>query len=279
MPKDIDISKLINPNKVTPELLRAMQEDHADLAKDIEDRRNSTFCKRKLKEFVTQHPRMLELKKHINILSDVSYPVLIQGETGTGKELLAQALHGERKGPFIPINCAGIPETLLEAELFGALKGAYTGAVEARKGILKAAENGTVFLDEIGDMPLAMQAKILRAIQEKKIIPLAGTQEQEINCRFICATHRDLKEWSKQGLFREDLYWRISTFIIEPTPLRDRMNDVPLIIKHLDKEGYIKNYDDFCKIIDKDMLTGNVRTLQQIVLRYCVLNLLPNDTL
>ncbi len=171
---------------------------------------------------------MREVQKTIGLVADSDATVLITGETGTGKEVVARTIHrvGARSaGPFMALNCAAIPPDLLESELFGHVKGAFTGAVLERKGAFREAHGGTLFLDEIGDMNLAMQAKILRAIQERVVTPVGG-RPQKIDVRIVAATHRDLEQWVKQGRFREDLFYRLNVVPIELQPLRKRGADI-----------------------------------------------------
>jgi DNA-binding NtrC family response regulator len=177
---------------------------------------------------------MREVQKTIGLVADSDATVLITGETGTGKEVVARTIHrvGARSaGPFLALNCAAIPPDLLESELFGHVKGAFTGAILERKGAFRDALGGTLFLDEIGDMDLAMQAKILRAIQERVVTPVGG-RPQKIDVRIIAATHRDLEQWVKQGRFREDLFYRINVVPIELQPLRKRTDDIAPLAEH-----------------------------------------------
>ena len=165
--------------------------------------------------------------------------IFIHGESGTGKELIAKAIHlaSERKEqPFVAINCAAIPETLLESELFGYEKGAFTGAVRSKKGLLLQAHGGTFFLDEIGDMPVATQAKLLRVLEERRFFPVGGEHPVATDLRLIVATNKDLEELVKQGLFREDLYYRIHVIPIQLPPLRDRKEEIPSLIEHFIKK-------------------------------------------
>ncbi|HHJ11928.1 MAG TPA: sigma-54-dependent Fis family transcriptional regulator, partial [Chromatiales bacterium] len=162
--------------------------------------------------------------------------VMINGETGVGKEVVAQAIHAaspRAKGPFVAVNCGAIPADLLESELFGHEKGAFTGAISARKGRFELAENGTLFLDEIGDMPLPMQVKLLRVLQERTFERVGSNRSQTTNARIIVATHRDLEQEIAEGRFREDLYFRLNVFPIEIPPLRERIEDLPLLIDAL----------------------------------------------
>ena len=163
-------------------------------------------------------------------------PVLIRGESGTGKELVARAMHGcsqRAANPFVAVNCGAIPENLLEAEFFGARKGAYTGSTQDRIGLFQAAKGGTLFLDEIGDLPLAMQSKLLRAIQERTVRPLGATQEEHVDVRIISATHKDLAAGVEAGSFRQDLYYRLNVIEIVVPPLRERLEDLPALCEGL----------------------------------------------
>jgi two-component system nitrogen regulation response regulator GlnG len=180
-------------------------------------------------------PGMQEAYKSIGRVADQSFPVLITGESGTGKELVARAIyqHGPRaKAPFLALNCAAIPENLLESELFGHEKGAFTGADRRRIGKFEQCNGGTLFLDEIGDMPPATQAKMLRVLQEQTFERVGGDETIRTDVRLIAATHRDLKAWSEEGKFRPDLYYRLGVFTIHLPPLRERGDDLPLLISH-----------------------------------------------
>src|SRR5215510_1076148 len=178
---------------------------------------------------------MREVYKAIGRVAAQDVPVLITGESGTGKELVARAIyqHGSRsRAPFLALNCAAIPENLLESELFGHEKGAFTGADRRRIGRFEQCNGGTIFLDEIGDMPLATQAKILRVLQEQAFERLGGNETVRTDVRLIAATHRDLKAWSEEGRFRPDLYYRLGVFPIHLPPLRERGDDLPLLVQH-----------------------------------------------
>ncbi len=212
--------------------------------------------------FVTVHPEMLRLKDKVQLLQCEPDPVLIVGPTGTGKEIIARALHGSRTGKFVAVNCTALPSELLESELFGHVKGAFTGALDDRVGKFRAAFGGTLFLDEIGDMPIDMQAKLLRVLQEKKVCPLGTDKEVEINCRVVCATNRGVDELLNKVHFREDLYHRLAIFTLQTTALLDRMDDVRHIVDHLGGD----------KIPDEKILvtSGNVRSLQAQVRRWQV---------
>jgi DNA-binding NtrC family response regulator len=185
--------------------------------------------------FIGSCPAMQEVYKAIGRVADQSFPVLITGESGTGKELVARAVyqHSSRaKAPFLALNCAAIPEQLLESELFGHEKGAFTGADRRRVGKFEQCDGGTLFLDEIGDMPLATQAKILRLLQDQEFVRVGGEESIRTDVRLLAATHRDLKQWSDQGKFRADLYHRISVGTINLPPLRERGDDLANLVRH-----------------------------------------------
>ena len=180
-------------------------------------------------------PAMREVYKAIGRVAAQDVPVLITGESGTGKELVARAIyqHGPRaKAPFLALNCAAIPENLLESELFGHEKGAFTGADRRRIGKFEQCNGGTLFLDEVGDMPLALQAKVLRLLQEQAFERVGGNETVRTDVRLIAATHRDLKAWSEEGKFRPDLYYRLGVFTIHLPPLRERGDDLPMLVQH-----------------------------------------------
>jgi transcriptional regulator with PAS, ATPase and Fis domain len=229
-----------------------------------------------LRKFITVDPIMKELKDSVRALAKIQDEVLICGETGTGKELIARALHGNREGKFVAVNCAGLPEQLIESELFGHVQGAFTGASRTKQGLMAVAKEGTLFLDEIGELPMEVQGKLLRALQEKVIRKVGGDTPEDISCRIVCATNKDLLFMLRQETFRVDLYARISTFELHTIPLRFRKNDIPEIIKHID------GGQDFLVALlgcpgNPELDTPyNVRSLQQYVRRFKVLGKLPN---
>lgn len=230
-------------------------------------------CEVYLDRFITVTQSMIGLKSDIRKLSTVNDEVLITGPTGTGKEILANALHGKRDGKFIACNASGLPEMLIESELFGHVRGAFTGAHADKTGLIRFATNGTFFLDEIGELSLEAQAKLLRAIQNRKIRKVGATEDLDVECRFVFATNRDLFKMVADGKFRADLLARISTFTIETLSLTDRPNDIIPIIKsmpHGDKFMVAMNGNQFPEAI------FNVRTLEQWVKRHKVLGKLPS---
>lgn len=220
-----------------------------------------------LEKFITNDSEMLALKNKVRLLAEIDDPVLIQGESGTGKELIAHALHGSREGKFVAINCPALSTDLMESELFGHVKGAFTGAVIDRAGKFQHAWNGTLFIDEIGDMPLTMQAAILRALQEKVITRVGANEEIEIKCRIVCATNKDLGEMINNGQFRLDLLHRLNTFVLNTLPLRERPTDIPYLVEHF-SHGENK---PLVVSFDWENLEGNVRELQSIIRRWQVL--------
>ena len=218
----------------------------------------------------------IALKKLISALGASNAPAMIFGPTGSGKELVAQALHEEsrRKGAFIAINCAAIPQELLEAELFGYEKGSFTGAIKTTKGKFELAHNGTIFLDEIGDMPAPMQSKLLRVLENSKIQKIGSEKEISLNLRIVCASHKNLEDLVQQNLFREDLFFRLNVFPIKVPSLNERKDDVPLLINHFiaqklknrsvqppifstEAEEALRNYN----------WPGNIRELRNVVER------------
>ena len=205
--------------------------------------------------------------------------VLITGESGTGKEVVARQIHdlSGRKGPFVAVNCGAIPESLLESELFGHEKGAFTGAVSARAGRFEQAKGGTFFLDEIGDMPTVMQVKLLRVLEERIIERVGGTKSIPVDVRMIAATHRDLPQRIEAGKFREDLYYRLSVFPIEIARLSDRIDDIPLLVdeflqrQNLEQSTSIEIADDAMEALQDYSWAGNVRELANLIERLIVL--------
>jgi two-component system NtrC family response regulator len=230
---------------------------------------------------LTQDAAMLRICHTIEKLAPSTATVMLLGESGTGKELLARALHelSPRKGErFVAINCAAIPETLLESELFGYEKGAFTGAAKQTTGKIEAANNGTLFLDEIGDLPLPLQAKILRFLQERTFERVGGRSEIAVDVRIVCATHQNLKEMLARGGFREDLYYRLAEIVLEIPPLRDRPGDASLLAHTFvrrfaeeHKRGNMSLAADATDSIEAHPWQGNVRELENCIKRAVIM--------
>ena len=238
-------------------------------------------------DFIYKSKVMTETMAVINKIARVPRPILIQGESGSGKEVIAKQIHlasscfkdNNDTSPFISINCPAVPESLLESELFGYQKGSFTGAAKDFKGKIRLSEGGTLFLDEIGELSLNVQPKLLRFLENKKIMPLGGNTEYSVNTRVICATNKNLKEMVDKGLFREDLFYRINTIIIEVPPLRERKDDIlPLadyFLNNLSKElGEQKKHlpDSIIKSFLEYKWPGNVRELRNIIERAVLLS-------
>ncbi len=214
-------------------------------------------------------------------VADTEASVLILGESGTGKEVVARNLHyhsKRRQGPFVPVNCGAIPAELLESELFGHEKGAFTGAITARSGRFELAEGGTLFLDEIGDMPLPMQVKLLRVLQERTFERVGSNRTQSADVRIIAATHKNLEKMIEEGTFREDLYYRLNVFPIEMAPLRERVEDIPLLMNELisrmehEKRGSIRFNSAAIMSLCRHDWPGNVRELANLVERMAIMH-------
>jgi DNA-binding NtrC family response regulator len=233
---------------------------------------------------VGRAPEMEKLYRIIAKASQSTHPVLILGESGTGKELVAKSIHftgSFRTKPFIPVDCGSLVPTLIESELFGHVRGAFTGATHSKDGLLAIAEGGTVFLDEIGELSTDLQAKLLRAIQEKEIRPVGSVRRIPINVRILAATHRDLEQAVAQGTFRRDLYFRLNVLTLRIPPLRERRQDIPLLATHiLERVGRDSGMertisDDALKLLLNYDWPGNVRELENCLERACALSSSP----
>jgi len=236
-------------------------------------------------DIITRNPLMRERLNQARMVADSGTRVLITGESGTGKELMAQAIHrasNRRDGPFVAINCSAMAEHLLESELFGHEKGAFTGATRAHKGLFQAAEGGTLLLDEIGDMPMRLQVKLLRVLQEDQVRPVGATDSVPVDVRVISATHRDLREMMAEGTFREDLYYRLNVVNIHVPPLDDRRDDIPLLVAHFLKTvaeesgGERKVYaPEAVELLVTAEWPGNIRQLYNVVRQNVALSRSP----
>ena len=226
-----------------------------------------------------------QLKKLVSMVSLSPSTVLLRGETGCGKDVVARAIHysSKRKGQLINVNCAAIPSELLESELFGHEKGAFTGADSQRQGRFELSDSGTLFLDEIGDMPMTLQAKLLRAIETKKIQRVGGKKEINLDLRLVCATHQNIEQKIEEGSFRADLFYRINVFPIEIPTLAERNDDIPILVEHMIEElksygAQIPKFDNSAlRALKEYIWPGNVRELKNVIERASIL--FPNKVI
>jgi len=226
---------------------------------------------------IGESPAIKKIIGEVKKFADARSNVLLLGETGTGKELLARAIHFNSKRadkPFIPINCSAIPENLLESEFFGHVKGAFTGAVSFKKGLFEEANGGTVFLDEIGNLSMGLQSKLLRVLEDYHIRPVGGTQSVKVDLRFICATNKNLEAAVKEGVFREDLYYRVNVITIKLPPLRERKEDIEPLVKYLIQKysgdlgkPAMEMENETLQLLAEYHWPGNIRELQNIIER------------
>jgi len=254
---------------------------HLKLASENRLLREKIKSKQGFGGIVGRSPEMEKLYRMIAKVSRSAHPVLVQGESGTGKELVARAIHFTgpfRDQPFIPVDCGSLVPTLIESELFGYVRGAFTGAVRSKEGLLSIAQGGTVFLDEIAELPVDLQSKLLRAIQEKEIRPVGSTKSMPINVRILAATNRDLEVAVQDGKFRKDLYFRLNVVTLRIPPLRERKQDIPLLVSHfLEKlarsSGVQRTIsDEAMKLMLAFDWPGNVRELENCLERACALS-------
>src|SRR5690349_17418685 len=245
-------------------------------------RTENLYLKRELKKghedktIIGTSEEMVRVFKMVEKVAASDATIMIQGESGTGKELIAREIHyrsGRAQGPFVSINCSAIPRDLLESNLFGHIKGSFTGAVRDSAGLFQVAEGGTFFLDEVGETPLATQVKLLRALQEREIIPVGGTQAIKIDCRLVAATNSDLERGVAEGRFRADLFYRLNVIPIRLPSLRQRRDDIPLLVDHFLKR--LSNGGGITKVVSKESMElllkydwpGNVRELENVMER------------
>lgn len=233
----------------------------------------------RIPELIGSNPLMLEVSRRIRLVAAKATPVLIEGPTGSGKELVAEALHrlsSRSRKPFVAINCAAIPEALLEAELFGHTRGAFTGAVQGRTGRIESADGGTLFLDEIGEMPLALQSKLLRFFECGELQRIGDNDTVKVDVRIISATHQPLAEDAQNGLFRADLYYRLAVFLIRTPALVEHMDDLPLLVSHflerMGRRSPVKRIDaEAVATLSRHSWPGNVRELEHVLERAAIL--------
>src|SRR3982075_2950016 len=270
---------VIKDHDLVDQLRRAVRE----VSESLKWKKEAGYLRRELRRLtgldniIGQSPKMREIFDMIQTVAPQTSRVLITGESGTGKELVARAIHENSQraqAPFITINCGAFPETLLESELFGYMKGSFTGANENRQGLFQAAHGGTLFMDEIGNMSLTMQVKLYRVLQEGKVRPIGSNEETDVDVRIIAATNKDFEKEIAEGRFREDLYYRLSVIPIQLPPLRGRREDIPLLARHF-LEKFRKTMEKPVEAISPEAMTrlesydwpGNVRELENTMER------------
>jgi two-component system response regulator AtoC len=273
------VQKPFKPDEVVLALRKA--EERELLRRENRALRDEIRKEHRFEDILAKSQKMQEIFRTITKIADYKTTVLITGESGVGKELVARAIHrrsGRRGGPFVAVNCGAIPENLLESELFGHKKGAFTDAVQDRRGLFEDADGGSLFLDEIGELPLGLQVKLLRVLEDEKIRRLGEGRDLKVDVRIIAATHRDLMNETKAGRFREDLFYRLNVLPIHCPPLRDRREDIPLLIDHFVTRNNarlgtsIRGLDtEARRLLYEYSWPGNVRELENTIERAMVL--------
>ena len=265
------IEKPVSRDRVAQVVERALQRGRMPVPTAAADNREVR------ETLVGRSEPMRALQKLIGMAASSDASVLVTGETGTGKELVARLLHrasDRADGPFVAVNCAAIPAELIESELFGHVRGAFSGAVGARRGSFREADGGTLLLDEIGDMPLGMQAKILRVLQEREVLPVGSDKSYRVNVRVVAATHRDLSSLIDEGRFRQDLFFRLAVVPMHVPPLRERRDDIPGLAEHflMTSHGAAKKFSAAAmRVLVDHAWPGNVRELRNVVERVVVM--------
>jgi DNA-binding NtrC family response regulator len=256
--------------------------EKSELKREVHHLRSELEAKSEYENFVGDSPKILEVKSMIEQVADSELTVLIRGDSGTGKEVVARILHqlsDRRKGPFVKVNCAALPKELLEAELFGYEKGAFTGAIKKKPGRFELAVRGTIFLDEIGEMSPDLQAKLLQVLEQREFMRVGGVQTIQVDVRILCATHRDLDTALAEGRIRQDLFYRLNEITLFLPPLRERKEDLPLLVEHMLRRycrQYNREYHPFSKrsmeLLQEYDWPGNVRELENLVKQIVVRN-------
>jgi two-component system response regulator AtoC len=273
------VQKPFKPDEVVLALRKA--EERELLRRENRALREEIRKEHKFEDILAKSPSMQDIFRTISKIADYKTTVLVTGESGVGKELVARAIHrrsSRRGGPFVAVNCGAIPENLLESELFGHKKGAFTDAVQDRRGLFEEANGGTLFLDEIGELPLGLQVKLLRVLEDEKIRRLGETRDIKVDVRIVTATHRDLTAETKAGRFRDDLFYRLNVLPIHIPPLRERRDDIPLLIDHFTTRNNtrlgtsIRGLDtEARRLLYEYAWPGNVRELENTIERAMVL--------
>ncbi len=272
------LTKPVDPDHLQLIVRRALRE--RSLQDEVLSLREQMQQQYSFENIISKSPQMFAIFELIKNVAATNTTVLIEGATGTGKEMVARAIHqassGVRSGPFVAVNCAALPETLLESELFGHEKGAFTSAVGQREGRFELANGGTLFLDELGEISPSVQAKLLRVLQERRFERVGGTKSIEVDVRVIAATNKRLKRLVSKGQFREDLYYRVNVVRLELPPLRERTQDIPLLVTHFAKKysqpgNSPKTFSpEAMEVLMNHRWRGNIRELENVVERACV---------
>jgi two-component system response regulator AtoC len=272
------VQKPFKPDEVVLALRKA--EERESLRRENRALRDEIRKEHRFEDILAKSAKMQDIFRTIAKIAEYKTTVLVTGESGAGKELVARAIHrrSKRAGPFVAVNCGAIPENLLESELFGHKKGAFTDALQDRRGLFEEAHTGSLFLDEIGELPLALQVKLLRVLEDEKIRRLGETRDLQVDVRIIAATHRDLSNETKAGRFREDLFYRLNVLLIHCPALRDRREDIPLLIEHFLSRNNarlgtsIRGLDtEARRLLYEYAWPGNVRELENTIERAMVL--------
>ena len=274
------VQKPFKPDEVVLALRKA--EERELLRRENRALREEIRKEHRFEDILAKSGKMQEIFRTIAKIAEYKTTVLVTGESGVGKELVARAIHrrsARRGGPFVPVNCGAIPENLLESELFGHKKGSFTDAIADRRGLFEEADGGTLFLDEIGELPLGLQVKLLRVLQDEKIRRLGETRDLKVDVRIVAATHRDLQAETKAGRFREDLFYRLNVLPIHVPPLRERRDDIPLLIEHFVTRNNtrlgtsVRGLDtEARRLLYEYAWPGNVRELENTIERAMVLS-------
>lgn len=273
------VPKPFTPDHLTIVIEKALEE--RSLRRENRNLKDQLSRQYSFDNIIGKSASMVQVFESIRKIADTDISVLVSGASGTGKELIAQSIHTHSRRsnePFVPINCGALPENLVESEIFGYEKGAFTGAARSKPGLLEEAHGGTFFMDEIGELPQPLQVKFLRVLEDGRFRRLGSTQEREVDVRLVCATNRDLEHQVEEGEFREDLFYRINTFPIHLPPLRERRDDIPLLAEHYLQKFAQKNDKQVHAISPEAMhllmaheWRGNVRELQNVIERALVL--------
>jgi DNA-binding NtrC family response regulator len=273
------VTKPFHNDEILLQVKRALEQK--TLQEEVRRLRTEVQARNRFESIIGRSPAMQRVLEIIAQISDLPANILLEGESGTGKELIARAIHfnsSRATGPFIPVNCAAVPETLLESELFGYVRGAFTDARKDRPGLFREASGGILFLDEIGEMPLTLQAKLLRVLEDKEVRPLGANQSEKVDTQVLSASNRNLEELTRTGKFRQDLYYRLNVIRVELPPLRYRSEDIPMLVRHFvekfaaaAKRNVEGIQDEALSALTNYDWPGNIRELEHTIERAVLL--------